>query len=126
MQGVTMSKHLSRREIVKGGLASLGLASLGLPLWSMPALAQGEVPVPFLDFPANFNANPSAGRRFLDTRTIDNFITPADQYYTFQHFPQPMVDVANFKLKVAGMFSKPREFSLTELKSLKPSLEQVV
>lgn len=119
-----MAKDLSRREIMKTGLASLGLASL--PMWAMPALAQGETPVPFLDFPATFNANPAEGRRFLDTRTIHNFITPADQYYTFQHFPQPKIDPASFRLKVAGMVSKPRDFSLAELKELKPSLEQIV
>ncbi len=111
---------------MKGGLASLGLASLSLPLWQLPALAQGETEVPFVDFPATFNPNPSPGRRFFDTRKIDNFITPADQYYTFQHFAQPMLDAASFKLKVAGMFSKPRDFSLAELQALKPALEQIV
>lgn len=111
---------------MKTGLASLGLASLSFPVWAMPSLAQGETVVPFLDFPATFNANPTPVRRFLDTRTIDNFITPADQYYTFQHFAQPMVDPATFKLKVAGMFSKPKDFSLAELKALTPPLEQIV
>ena len=121
-----MSRTMSRREILKGGLASMGLAAVAVPVWTMPALAQGETVVPFLDFPANFNANPRAGSRFLDTRTIDNFITPADQYYTFQHFAQPMVDPATFKLKVAGMFSTPRDFSLADLKAMTPPLEQIV
>src|SRR5438552_5936886 len=121
-----MSTKISRRDIVKGGLTAVGLASLSLPIWALPALAQGETAVPFLDFPATFNPNPSAGRRFLDTRTIDNFITPADQYYTFQHFAQPMVDGATFKLKIAGMFSTPRDFSLKELQALRPTLEQIV
>jgi len=121
-----MSNQFTRREIMKGGLASLGLASLSLPVWAMPALAQGETLVPFLDFPANFNPNPRPASRFLDTRTIDNFITPADQYYTFQHFGQPMVDAATFKLKVAGMFSSPRDFSLADLQALRPTLEQIV
>src|SRR5215470_5624118 len=121
-----MSASVSRRQIMKGGFASLGLASLSLPTWELPALAQGETEVPFVDFPATFNPNPGPGRRFFDTRKIDNFITPADQYYTFQHFAQPMLEAATFKLKVAGMFSKPRDFSLAELQALKPALEQVV
>jgi DMSO/TMAO reductase YedYZ molybdopterin-dependent catalytic subunit len=122
-----MAMKMNRREVMKGGLASMaGLAALGLPLWEMPALAQNETVVPFLDFPATFNPNPRPGSRFLDTRTIDNFITPADQHYTFQHFAQPMVDAATFKLKVAGMFSGPRDFSLAELQALKPALEQIV
>ena len=121
-----MSKNISRRDVMKAGLTTFGLASLSLPMWALPALAQGETAVPFLDFPANFNANPRPGSRFLDTRTIDNFITPADQYYTYQHFAQPTIDTAAFKLKVAGMFSKPKDFTLAELQALRPALEQIV
>jgi DMSO/TMAO reductase YedYZ molybdopterin-dependent catalytic subunit len=121
-----MSGTLSRREIMKGALATAaGLAALQLPVWALPPLAQGETPVTFTDFPANFNPNPRAGSRFLDTRTIDNFITPADQYYTFQHFGQPMVDPATFKLKVAGMLSSPKDLSLADLQALRPGLEQI-
>src|ERR1700704_1033512 len=112
-----MAIAVSRRKILKGGRAAVGLASLSLPIWTLPALAQGEMPVPFLDFPPTFNPKPGGGRQFLDTRTIDNFITPADQYYTYQHFAQPMVDPATFKLKVAGMFSTPRDLSLADLKA---------
>ena len=121
-----MAGTLSRREMMKGALTTAaGLAALNLPLWALPPLAQGETPVLFTDFPANFNANPRAGSRFLDTRTIDNFITPADQYYTFQHFAQPMIDPATFKLKVAGMLSSPKDFSLADLQALRPGLEQI-
>jgi DMSO/TMAO reductase YedYZ molybdopterin-dependent catalytic subunit len=124
-KGATMSGKLSRREIMKGAFTAAGLASLNLPLWALPPLAQSETPVTFTDFPPTFNANPRTGSRFLDTRTIDNFITPADQYYTFQHFPQPMVDPATFKLKVAGMFSAAKDFSLADLQALRPGLEQI-
>jgi DMSO/TMAO reductase YedYZ molybdopterin-dependent catalytic subunit len=120
-----MHTKITRRDVMKGGLASVGLATLGLPLGVMPALAQDETVVPFLDFPANFNANPRAGSRFLDTRTVNNFITPADQFYTFQHFGQPQIDKATFKLKMTGMFTTPREFTLQEIQSMKP-LEQIV
>ena len=58
---MTMHKNMNRREIVKGGLASLGLAAIGIPLSELPALAEDETLMPFLDFPANFNANPPAG-----------------------------------------------------------------
>jgi len=115
---------MNRRELLKASLA--GLAALGIPLSAMPALAQDETLVPFLDFPANFNANPGAGRRFLDTRTINNFITPSDQFYTFQHNGQPPLDVANYKLKVSGMFGKASEFTLDQIKALRPTLEQIV
>jgi DMSO/TMAO reductase YedYZ molybdopterin-dependent catalytic subunit len=120
-----MHKNMTRREVVRGGLASLGLAAFGIPMSELPALAQDETAVPFLDFPANFNPNPRPASRFLDTRTIDNFITPADQFYTFQHFGQPQIDKAAFKLKMTGMFASPREFSLEQIQAMKP-LEQIV
>ena len=121
-----MSRNLTRREIVTGGLTLAGLAALGVPVLEMPGLAQDETVVPFLDFPANFNPNPRPGSRFLDTRTINNFITPADQFYTFQHNGQPQIDMATYKVKVTGMFGKPAEFTLDEIKALRPTLEQIV
>ena len=68
---------------------------------------------------------PRPGSRFLDTRMIDNFITAADQFYTFQHFGQPQVDKATLKLKTTGMFATPREFTLEQIQAMKP-LEQIV
>src|SRR5262245_57032634 len=121
-----MPANITRRSALKGGLASVGLAALGLPILEMPALAQGETVVPFLDFPANFNPNPGVGRRFFDTRTINNFITPTDQIYTFQHFMQPQIDPAAFKLRMTGMVSSPREFTLAQLRAMRPELEQIV
>ena len=118
-----MSVNMNRREILKGSLA--GLAVLGIPVGALPALAQEETVVPFLDFPANFNPNPGAGRRFFDTRKINNFITPADEFYTFQHNGQPQPDPATYKLRITGLFDKPAEFSLDQIKAMR-SIEQVV
>jgi DMSO/TMAO reductase YedYZ molybdopterin-dependent catalytic subunit len=114
---------MNRRELLKGSLA--GLAALGIPLSALPALAQEETLVPFLDFNANFNPNPGAGRRFLDTRRINNFITPSDEFYTFQHNGQPQIDAATYKLRITGLFDKPAEFTLAQIKAMR-SLEQVV
>ena len=118
-----MSVNMNRREILKGSL--VGLAALGIPVSALPALAQEETVVPFLDFPANFNPNPGAGRRFFDTRKINNFITPADEFYTFQHNGQPQLDPATYKLRITGLFDKPAEFSLDQIKAMR-SIEQVV
>ncbi len=122
-----MSKNLNRRDLLKGSLASMaGLAAMGIPFSALPALAQEETVVPFLDFPMNFNANPGAGRRFFDTRTINNFITPADQFYTFQHNGQPQLDAATHKVKITGMFGKAGEITLDQIKAMRPTLEQIV
>ncbi len=122
-----MSQDINRRQLLKGGLASVaGLAAMGIPFSALPALAQEETLVPFLDFPANFNPNPRPASRFLDTRTINNFITPADQFYTFQHNGQPQLDAATHKVKITGMFGNTTDITLDEIKAMRPTLEQIV
>ena len=119
-----MTKTVNRRDVMKAGLSGLGLAALGRPLWSMQA-GQGEVIVPFTDFPANYNLNPRPGMRYVDTRTIDAFITPTDQFYAFQHYTQPDIDMAAFRLKVTGMVSNPREYTVDELRRKSKNQEAV-
>ena len=85
-----MSQRITRRETLKRGLAATSLLAL-LPDWNLPALAQDEADVPFTDIPANFNRRPipTTNSRLLDIRTIDGPFTPADQFFTVQHFNQP-------------------------------------
>jgi DMSO/TMAO reductase YedYZ molybdopterin-dependent catalytic subunit len=102
-----------------GGLAASGLLSL-VPEWALPALAQGETDVPFLDIPANFNPNnPNATSRTLDIRTIDGLYTPREKFFALQHFDRPQIDAATYRLKLTGLVSKPLELSLAELKAMK-------
>jgi DMSO/TMAO reductase YedYZ molybdopterin-dependent catalytic subunit len=90
-----------------------------LPDLVLPALAQGEVDVPFTDFPANFVTAPADGaRRMIDLRRIDGLITPADQFFFIQHYDKPQVDAAAYRLKLTGLVSKPTELSLAELQSM--------
>ena len=44
---------MTRRETLKVGTAAAALLAL-VPEWAVPALAQGEVDVPFTDIPATF------------------------------------------------------------------------
>ena len=61
---------LTRRDTLKYGAAAAAL--FALPEWAVPALAEGEVDVPFTDYPDTFAANPANGeRRFLDLRKVD-------------------------------------------------------
>ena len=55
-----MANDMTRRETLKRGLAATGALAL-LPEWALPALAQGEVDVPFTDVPATFNPTPATG-----------------------------------------------------------------
>jgi DMSO/TMAO reductase YedYZ molybdopterin-dependent catalytic subunit len=101
-----------------------GVAVLGIPEWALPALAEGEDLIPFTDVPADFTTNPKPGVRYLDTRRIESFLTPSDQFFTVQHYGQPVVEVASYKLKVTGLVERPIELSLEDLKK-RPRVEHI-
>ena len=112
-----MPEQLTRRETLRRGLAT---SLLALTDWAVPALAQGEVDVPFTDIPATFNPNnPNAATRPLDIRTIDGMFTPKDKFFAIQHFNRPEVDPATYRMKFTGMVNKPTEFSLDDLKKMR-------
>lgn len=113
-----MQNRTTRRDVLKGSLALAGLGVLGLPEWAFPALAQGEILVPFTDLPENFNPTPAPDRRLLDLRTVDGPITPKDQFFTTQHYGHPEVDPGTFRLKVSGLVDRPAALSLEELRKL--------
>ena len=74
-------KELSRRQTLRLGITTAAGLAL-IPEWALPALAQGDVDVPFTDYPANFVTAPADGaRRVLDLRKVDGLITPADQFF---------------------------------------------
>ena len=110
-------KPTTRRDILRGSIAVMGLGMMNLPEWVLPALAQGETLVPFTDMPANF---PGGGgeTRLYDIRKIDGPFTPADQFYTVQHYGHPVVDPAAFRLKVTGLVNRPASLSLEELRRM--------
>jgi DMSO/TMAO reductase YedYZ molybdopterin-dependent catalytic subunit len=111
---------MTRRDTLKRGAAAAAALAL-IPEWAIPALAQGEVDVPFTDIPATFNPNPPAGNnRFLDIRKIDGQITPADQFFFIQHYNRPEIDPAAFRLKFTGLVTKPAELSLADLQGMRP------
>ena len=111
----------SRRHVLKTGLAATGLGLLGVPDWVLPALAQGETLVPFLDFPENFNPTPAPDRRLLDVRTITGRLTDPDKFFTTQHLGHPEIDPAKFQLTVTGMVKKRLTLSLEALRAMKPA-----
>ena len=108
----------SRRDILRGGLAVAGLGILGLPEWAIPALAQGETLVPFTDIPETVPTTPAADRRIIDVRKINGPFTPADQFFTTQHYGHPQVDPATFQLKVTGLVDRPKSLSLADLQRI--------
>jgi DMSO/TMAO reductase YedYZ molybdopterin-dependent catalytic subunit len=109
---------MDRRAVLRGGVAAGTLAAIGLPEWLLPALAQGETVVPFTDIPANFSTNPSAEVRVLDIRRIDGPFTPRDEFYTLQHYGQPEVDPAAYRLSISGLVDRSSTLSLDEIRKM--------
>jgi DMSO/TMAO reductase YedYZ molybdopterin-dependent catalytic subunit len=108
----------TRRDMLKGTLALAGLGLVALPEWVLPALAQGDTIVPFLDFPDRVITNPAVDRRIIDIRAINGPITPKDQFFTTQHYGHPKVDVATYKLQVSGLVDRPLTLSLDDLRKM--------
>jgi len=104
--------------MLKGTLALAALGLAGIPDWVLPALAQGETVVPFLDFPERVITNPAVDRRIIDIRAIEGPITPKDQFFTTQHYGHPVVDPETFRLKVSGLVDRPIALSLDELRRM--------
>jgi DMSO/TMAO reductase YedYZ molybdopterin-dependent catalytic subunit len=115
----------SRREILKTGLGAAGLFLFGVPEWALPVLAQGEEVVPFTDIPANFSTG-SGERRTLDIRKIDGPVTPADQFFTTQHYGHPDVDLATYRLRVSGLVERPLALSIDDLKGMRGVTDQMI
>jgi len=110
--------EMNRRDVMKTGLAVAALGAASSFDWVLPALAQGEVLVPFSDSHQTFNANPAIDRRLFDTRALSGAFTPKDQFFTTQHYGHPEVDAAAYRLKVGGLVNSPKSFSIDEVRKL--------
>jgi DMSO/TMAO reductase YedYZ molybdopterin-dependent catalytic subunit len=116
----TQAFSLPRRDALKGGLAFGGFAATaGMPFWSKLAMAQGEELVPFSDVPDGFQAPPvtPGATHFLDTRLIDSFYTPNDDFYIVHHYNQPVIPDDEFELRITGLVDRPLTLSLEALKA---------
>jgi DMSO/TMAO reductase YedYZ molybdopterin-dependent catalytic subunit len=112
-----MTTRHSRRDMLRNSLAVTGLTLLNVPEWALPALAQGETIVPFTDAPPTF-PTPGPVNRQYDIRTIDGPFSPADRFFTTQHYGHPVVEPAAFRLKVTGEISRPLSLSLDDLRKI--------
>jgi len=113
-----VANEMTRRDVMKSGLAAAVLGAAGTFDWVLPALAQGEMVVPFTDSHQNFNPNPAPDRRLLDTRTLSGAFTPKDQFFTTQHYGHPEIDPVAFRLKVSGLVNSTLTLSLDDLRKM--------
>ena len=111
---------MNRREVIKTSMAAAALGAASNFEWILPALAQGEVMVPFTDSHLNppFNANPAPDRRMFDTRNMTTVFTPPNQFFTTQHYGHPEVDPVAYRLKVGGLVNAPLTLTLDDVKKM--------
>ena len=69
--------------------------------------------------PATSIPEPERQHRLLDLRQLTAH-QAADQFFFIQHYNKPEIDAAAFRLKLTGLFKKPAELSLDDIKSMKP------
>jgi len=50
--------------------------------------------------------------------TADHFLTPVDQFFTRSHGKTPTIDPRSWRLEVGGLCSRPRTFTLDDLRGL--------
>lgn len=114
-----MANNIGRREAIKKGITLTGLAALASAQWPLPALALGEELVPFTDVPESFKPGPAEPGKthILDTRTISSFYTPNDDFYIVQHYGQPDLDLADYRLRITGLVDKPMVLTLEEIRA---------
>jgi DMSO/TMAO reductase YedYZ molybdopterin-dependent catalytic subunit len=104
------------------------MALLGIPE-SAWALQDDEELVSFTDYTDAFKVEASAANptvRCYDLRTLTNWITPADQHYTFHQTTTPRVDPAGYRLHIGGFVERPREFTLDQLKARRDRRDEPV
>src|SRR4029453_8970616 len=51
-------------------------------------------------------------------RRIDGPFTPRDEFYTLQHYGQPDVDPASYRLSISGLVDRSLSLSLDEIRKL--------
>jgi DMSO/TMAO reductase YedYZ molybdopterin-dependent catalytic subunit len=112
-----MATELTRRDVLQG-LFATGVA-MEFVSFPMPALAQGEVVVPFTDVaptPPPAPGAPPPPVRF-DPKSLQSFIVSNEEFFAVQHYGiPPVVDPASYKLRITGLVEKPMELTLADLR----------
>ncbi len=118
-----------RRKLLKkaAGGSALAIGAAAFPNWLLPAMAQGEILVPFSDVPDTFRVLPVRpnSTHYQDTSKISSFYSTNEDFYLVQHYGQPEIDNSQYQLNVTGLVDKPLSFSLEQLRS-RPNIEKDV
>jgi DMSO/TMAO reductase YedYZ molybdopterin-dependent catalytic subunit len=108
-----LETHATRRDLLKGGLASVaaGLAMMSLPEFAFPGQEAAEELVPFINEP---RSRPNS----LDWETLTEWLTPQDQAFNVQHYDIPNFDEAAYQLEITGLIEQPKKLRMNDIKAL--------
>jgi DMSO/TMAO reductase YedYZ molybdopterin-dependent catalytic subunit len=106
--------HLSRRDMLRAGVATaaLALANHPLSLFGGPEAEAGGVLIPFLDMQP-------AGRKQTNWQQLKNWQTGTDTLYVVSHYNTPKLEAAGHTLEIGGLVRKPLKLSLDDIKKRK-------
>jgi DMSO/TMAO reductase YedYZ molybdopterin-dependent catalytic subunit len=112
------TRAMSRRTLLKGGGAAIaGFTAIEV---AGPTRAFGGEPgdevIPWLDQPAP-NPVPDLVPRQLVWEELDSWITPADEFFIVQHYGQPVLNGADWRLHIGGLVARPQSLTLADLRS---------
>lgn len=105
-----MQSRISRREVIKGGVAFAALAFAHYPLSSFGFAEpeEGAELIPFTD--------KQAGTNGIKWEDLNSWITPNEQLYKVQHYNVPKIDPATWSLEIGGLVRNPMRLTLDELR----------
>src|SRR5258708_37319238 len=106
--GDGMELHLTRRDVMRAGLAGAGMASFAR---FSPAIlaADEEHLIPFVD-PQPIDPK----RPAVKWEALEQWLTPDADFFAVSHYGTAQVAADSWRLKVEGLVDKPLEFSLDD------------
>ncbi len=118
-----MEEHdASRRAVLKGG----GAAVAGLTLWQVAGPAHAfphqpgsgpETLIEWDDEVPDSPVPPEGLRNLLDWEQLDSWYTPADDFFVVNHYNEPSLTAADWRLAIGGLVRHRRSLSLAELRA---------
>ena len=105
--------HPTRRRLLRtaASAAAAGLAARPFAGLALPPPAQSEEVIPFLD-PQPMKP----GRAMVNWEELESWITPAEDFFTVQHYGVPDADSASWQIGIEGMVANPAVLTLGQIR----------
>ncbi|WP_152363906.1 molybdopterin-dependent oxidoreductase [Microlunatus speluncae] len=118
-----MEQHeATRRAVLKGG----GAAVAGLTLWQVAGPAQAfpqqpgsgpETVIEWDDEVPDSPVPPEGLRNLLDWEQLKTWYTPADNFFVVNHYNEPALTGADWRLSIGGLVDHRKTLSLADLRA---------